>query len=124
MNALDYFMNFHKCSSRQDLGKLIILFGSDLQIPPHQCAHPNKKIFSHIKEIKILDLIPPSTYQHLICLCIANKIDNSFSNESLFEDGNIYNEFFYLHLEDIDICLPNENENTCKCTKQLLGKEN
>jgi hypothetical protein len=115
MNALDYFLDFHNCSTRELLNGLIQTYGSNLQLPRYRCAHPRGKIFYHIKEIKILDIVP-SNSEHLLCLCIPNKIDNSFYNESLFEDGTIYNEFFYLHLEDIIICPPGE-ECLNKCTR-------
>lgn len=46
----------------------------------------------------------PSNSEHLICLCVANKIDKTFYDDSLYEDGTIYDEFLYLHLEDIIVC--------------------
>jgi len=107
MNALDYFSDFKNCSSREELNRIVQEYGSNFQLPPHRCAHPTGKIFYHIKEIKILDIVP-SNSEHLICLCTPNKIDNSFYNEFLFEDGTIYDEFFYLHLENIIICPPGD----------------
>lgn len=108
MNALDYFMDYYNCSKREELSKKIQTYGTYLQIPPHRCAHTKQKIFKYISKIKILDFIPGNS-EHLICLCIPEKINNSFYDEAFYEDGAIYDELFYLHLEDIIICPPNAN---------------
>lgn len=112
MNALDYFMNYYNCSNREELSKKIINFGSDLPIPPYLCAHPKQKIFKNLDEIKILDFVAAKADNHLICLCSPAKFDDSFNfnNDALFEDGTIYYELFYLHLEDIIVCVPNQKK--------------
>ena len=95
MNAFDYFMSYYNCSTREELSGKIKNFGSDLPIPPHRCAHPKQKIFNNITEIKILDFVPTTRDNHLICLCTPKTFEYSFNfNDSLFEDGTIYDEFF------------------------------
>jgi hypothetical protein len=119
MRALDFFLQYYNCEL-EDFLQLLNTNHTNIFIPQYLCAHPRLSILGHIEECIIIDFVLPPTFDYdlpIICLCQATLLEPPVpvrdNHDRLDRITKAWNEPFYLHIDDIEIC-PTNPHNFCQ----------